>query len=352
MSSTIPTISGPAAGAVIRPPSRLADIRRHWLPLSQIAAGLSRLNASAQLTSDQLAALKRAGTWLGEMHPFKIYQYPAVLRADETSLDDWWRMFLVRAGRVLESDATGTDEIDAEPDTDSFPFGASLTDNEITVPENLPQFWFWLEITSGSPTAAVVRYSDSPTDSSYDDSVNPAWTSTDPWSTWPVPDDTHVPIGYVDTQTRLTEKVALVRQFLRADLVSVPSAGSTLARFKITGLADADYVSAVRAEGAGFGTANFYIAKPDNMRPSVASEVIDGVTITYTWPPTGKDNNRTARDPSNLSEAQVCYPRYAVDQIIYAQEVSNGTGVSVSGSPVSWLELKPARVWARRYAQP
>lgn len=116
--------------------------------------------------------------------------------------------------------------------------------------------------------------------------------------------------------------------------------GLALCRFQITTLSNADYIGCSQWNGSIF-TGAVNIAKPELLRPSLSSEVIDGVTITYSS--YTSDNARTASDGTN-TEAELIYPRYRVNDIIYATPVQlNATGV---GS-VSWLEIKPARVWCR-----
>lgn len=147
--------------------------------------------------------------------------------------------------------------------------------------------------------------------------------------------------------------------------------------FAIIGLTLADYVSAVPlviTSTSGLtvtpGTA-VLVAKQNRMRPSVVSEVIDGVTITYSA--YTDDNNRTATDTSSNSEFQVAFPRYLTMYscgfsigpytgapayqllkslcVIKAVQIVGGAPVSASltGAP-AWEEITP-RVWARRYSQ-
>ena len=169
----------------------------------------------------------RPGMRAGEvLHPFKIYQPPWEF-VEGTVWATFWRTFRVRAGRVMETDATGTDAAtdavpNADPDALYYPTGSV----DIIIPAATAKFWFWLEIdTSGSATTAVVRYGPDPTVSSYTDGVNPAWSSSNEWDASPVPDADHVPIGWVDTNTNAAELRAVVRQLLRADVVQVGSGG-------------------------------------------------------------------------------------------------------------------------------
>ena len=147
--------------------------------------------------------------------------------------------------------------------------------------------------------------------------------------------------------------------------------------FAITALSNADtftavpitvsYVSGVL--NLAFGTA-VSVAKHNRLRPSVTSELIDGLTITYSAY-TG-DNTRTASDGTN-TEYQVAFPRYttmaalsfsgylttpptgATALAFLASQcvvkcASFNTGAETGGTPIMFEELTP-RVWARRYIQ-
>ena len=126
--------------------------------------------------------------------------------------------------------------------------------------------------------------------------------------------------------------------------------------FAIRALSNADYYVARTFDGTNLGATDVYLAKPARLRPSVAAEVIDGVGITYSS--YTADNARTASDGTN-TEFQVVFPRFTayatapsgVDDlaVVFAVPVVNGTGVMAGSAPVTWLEISPARVWARRF---
>jgi hypothetical protein len=78
------------------------------------------------------------------------------------------------------------------------------------------------------------------------------------------------------------------------------------------------------------------VSKPTGAK-LIAGEIIDTVPITYT---NFDDNNRLASDGTN-TEFQVMFPRYAVGQSIIAAKANDGL----------FYEVKPARVWARRFNQ-
>ena len=132
---------------------------------------------------------------------------------------------------------------------------------------------------------------------------------------------------------------------LQVDLVKSAAGQAGMAKqFQITSLHADNYVSAKEYDGSSQSGDTVYIYKPDLICPNISSETTDGVTITFTWPNDGsEENNRLATDAGG-SEYQVLFPRYKVDQIIVAVQLAN-----VDGTP--WIEVAPARVWARRYTQ-
>ena len=124
-----------------------------------------------------------------------------------------------------------------------------------------------------------------------------------------------------------------------------------------------DYFTAKTWNGFITGSDSILIAKAPRQRPSVASEIIDGITITYSSY-TGS-NNRTATDGTNF-EFQVVFPRYTTASylntsgasfnnnmaIVSAYTPLNGNFVTGSnGKQVYLEECLPHRVWARRYSQ-
>jgi hypothetical protein len=131
--------------------------------------------------------------------------------------------------------------------------------------------------------------------------------------------------------------------------------------FALTTLPGGDVVKGKTWNGSALGGSEVTIAKPHRLRKSIASEKIDSITITYATPggTADVDNNRTASD-GTTPEAQVVYPRYTTLTrlgeatpgtnslaLIVAAKPANGTGIA----GVDWIEVLPARVWARRFTQ-
>jgi hypothetical protein len=201
------------------------DIREDWRSINQLEAQRRALATDLAIAQDQINNL-RVSSARGPIHPFKIYQLPWNLRTGTPAASDW-RKVRVRAGRVLETDASGTDGA-SNPDAQLFPATGAAGCTEITVPADTAAFWFWLEIgSSAGSTTAIVRYHTNPIASSFDGGGVPAqaWTSSSPWTDYPHIDASHVPIGVVDSNSRKTDFLLLIRQFVRTDLVSSVASG-------------------------------------------------------------------------------------------------------------------------------
>jgi hypothetical protein len=156
-------------------------------------------------------------------------------------------------------------------------------------------------------------------------------------------------------------------------------ASSSTALFIITSLTNADYFVGIQLASAivsgslvvslvgGFVN----IAKHNRLRPSVVTEIMDGVTLAYSE--FTSDNYRVATDSGGNTEFQVAFPRYiAAATLGYSTSsfpLSGGTaatflvsqcvlkcaqitGQSIVAGPTvcQWEEAAP-RVWARQYNQ-
>lgn len=155
--------------------------------------------------------------------------------------------------------------------------------------------------------------------------------------------------------------------------LTASAGGAAVSLFAVSTLRGGDYflgrqLSNFRLAGglpvADVAAADTPIAKPVPIRRSVVSESIDAVTITYRDALDGSaDNNRIANDGAQ-DESQVVFPRYitytdltlaapiatGAQCVIAACQPDGGTGVfDNTGKAITWLELSPARVWAKRF---
>jgi hypothetical protein len=149
--------------------------------------------------------------------------------------------------------------------------------------------------------------------------------------------------------------------------------GADIAAFAISTLSGGDYFLARRLSNfrrdtgiakADVSPIDTKIAKPPTIRRSITSELIDGITINYRAAGgSDDDNNRIANDGAT-DESQCVYPRFitlatlgftdtvplTAQCVIYASQLTGGAGVfDGDDKPIEWLELSPARVWAKRF---
>lgn len=193
------------------------DIRRSWRDVAQVAHGLSRTNAAVQAVLDQVNGARKALGLVDQMHPFRLYNLPGILRVESDPEIDW-RRFRVRAGKVIFDNANGVDATGTDgQDNDPYGWGFdNLPGTDIEVPEDEERWWFWLDFSFSEETGwgAVVR--------NYSDPAATAEANPSPWASFPVLDGRHIPLGYVDTKTRLDERTAIVRQYVFTDLMFGP----------------------------------------------------------------------------------------------------------------------------------
>jgi hypothetical protein len=126
---------------------------------------------------------------------------------------------------------------------------------------------------------------------------------------------------------------------------------SSVAMFRVTAYwtsgsnTYSDYVVARTWDGTTLGSTDIYIARPPNLRPSITSETIDGVAITYTW---SNGNQRSATDGTN-TETQKVFPRYTTGtapfDIIFAASVAKTGVAAVDAQSTPWQEISPSRTW-------
>jgi hypothetical protein len=306
----------------MRSPLRVGqDARRNWRRINELDAALARTDRAVEAQGIELAGMGRLAAYQGlGLHPFRLYRL--TLRRVGWSGGAEWRTFRVRAGRVMGTDVTsGTDGV-ADPDGGVKPDGPF----DVVVPENCPRYWFWLDL-SGTP---MVRHGEDPAQAG--------------WSGFPEPDAEHVPIGWVDTRSKAAEGTAVVRQFLRGDLVVAGGGGAEIKRYRVKSVA-ANYLVCRTWDGAAEGGADVKVAKPPELR-HVASEVVEGVTISYTYQSRANnlDGQRLAGAAGFATQTEIVIPVWRVNSEIWAMKPAGGTGVTEA----AWLDLNVAgRMWCQ-----
>ena len=117
--------------------------------------------------------------------------------------------------------------------------------------------------------------------------------------------------------------------------------GLKIARYRFKSMGT-DHLVCRTWDGTTDGASDIFIAKSPKLRFSITSETIDVLTITYSSYNIG---SQTRVATGTISENQAIVPRFLVNDIIYA--VSASTGVTVSSSPVSLIDLNlDARAWS------
>ena len=280
------------------------------------------------------------------LYPFKIYQ-PPWETIDGVDWGFFWRTFRVRAGRVMETDATGTDAAtdgtpNADPDALHYPTG----NVDVRVPASTAKFWFWLEVdTSASPTTAVVRYGPDPTADAYTPAggdPTAAWTTTRAWSIGPIPDANHIPIGWVDTNTEAENLRSVVRQLLRADVVQVGGgAAAESTRLMTLQSFHFNYLICRPDGGASDGSSDVTVALQPELRDTITTEDIGGETWDYdSYDASDQSRNATY---GAITEHQFITPRFLAGARVPVDRCLN-TGVKGDGT--SGLTVDAAAVAA------
>lgn len=124
------------------------------------------------------------------------------------------------------------------------------------------------------------------------------------------------------------------------------SGGGGAERFRVKSV-QGDYVTCRTWDGTTEGGTDIKIAKPPKLRHSVTSESIEGVTISYSYSTRSNNNDgqRTA-SASGASQTEIIMPVYITNDVIFATKPLRGTGVSVSGTPLEYLDLNvDGRAW-------
>lgn len=188
------------------------DSRKNWRRINEHAGDLDSVWRDLRLLKsevDRLRGLLRTGATT--MHPFRIYNVPSRLGGGYAA--DIWRKFRVRSGSVIFESATAVNAGGTDGETDPDSSGASISSTNIfTVPDETSAYWVWLEMLWGGTSWTVtVKHGAAPDENG--------------WTDWPALDGRHIPIGKIDTQTKTATKQALVRQYLRGDIIFGPVEG-------------------------------------------------------------------------------------------------------------------------------
>lgn len=215
---------------------------RHWQNIrDQADTATHHANTLAAIQQQMARNLQKQTMVSSGMHPFKIYQLGPRARSimklapAENEATVFWRRVRVRYGLYfLDAGGTlptGTDEMDLPFDDVLFHKSngdkpADYSDADIIVDVETPVFFIWIEAnTSVTPQTAVIRYGPTPLATTYtsDDDSDLDWVSTNPWADYPALSTEHVMIGFVDSNTRKTQKQVIIHQLVSGHIVTVGS---------------------------------------------------------------------------------------------------------------------------------
>jgi hypothetical protein len=171
-----------------KPLTTADDYRRNWKTINRHGAALERTVQGLATAQKRVGELAPRAAALPS-HPFEIYVYPPELRPSPAAED--WRTVRVRAGTVFvdwqEVTVTGTDGL-TNPDNPEL-----STSGDIVCTAATAKYWLWLQLAAST---ASVQHGATP----------PTW------------DSSHIPLGWVDTQTYSADSRVVIRQFIRTDL--------------------------------------------------------------------------------------------------------------------------------------
>jgi hypothetical protein len=135
-----------------------------------------------------------------------------------------------------------------------------------------------------------------------------------------------------------------------------PQAGTTSAvgptRMRVQSVSG-DYLVCKSWDGSAEG-ASVNVAKTPELRHSVTSQVIEGVTVSFAYASrtNNLDGKRTATGSGYADQVEIVIPVYMDDDSslceIWADQPAGGTGVSVGGTPLIWMDTnRNGRAWCQ-----
>ena len=135
---------------------------------------------------------------------------------------------------------------------------------------------------------------------------------------------------------------------------STPSSGEGGTRFRVKSV-QGDYITCHTWDGSTEGSTNVLIAKPPNLRHSITSQTINSLSITYSGHNIdGGKCTRTASatwEGGTITQNEMVLPPWqiagtSVAAEIWADEPTGGTGVTVSGNALTWIDKNlDGRAW-------
>ena len=137
-----------------------------------------------------------------------------------------------------------------------------------------------------------------------------------------------------------------------AEDVYLAAPGAT--RFRVKGV-QGDYVTCRTWDGTTQGGDDILVAKAPALRHSLLAQTIDGNSVTFDGHTiTGGVCKRVAHAAGFTDQNEYVLPQWQIstgqDSEIWAIQPTAGTGVSVGGIAVDWLDLNvDARAWCEAF---
>lgn len=133
--------------------------------------------------------------------------------------------------------------------------------------------------------------------------------------------------------------------------VAAPGSGATVKQFKITSIANSDYLVCRTWDGTTLGDADVNVAKPYTLRQGpFHGKTLNGIAYSYL---TSQRRSLTHATLASATSEEVVTPPYAVDDQILAVEPKGGpTGGYVTSSlaAATWEDTNSlGRVWLPPY---
>ncbi len=135
----------------------------------------------------------------------------------------------------------------------------------------------------------------------------------------------------------------------RAEMPTTGGTGSTspVTRLKITVIAD-DYITCNTWDGTTAGTDPIIVAKPPTLRSAVTAYAAPGETFNCTYDATAATRTATGATTGIVETHKLNVP-YAVGDEIFAAVSVGDTGVEITGTPVTYVDLNvDGRHWVRQ----
>jgi len=131
---------------------------------------------------------------------------------------------------------------------------------------------------------------------------------------------------------------------------------SDISRYRVQSV-QGDYLTCHTWDGTDESTDDVYVAKPPHLRHSLTAQTVNAVAVTYSnYSISGGVCTRDADASGYATQDEMVIPQYQLgegaDGEVWAAEVADGTGVTVTGTTLATsIDLNlDARAWCQYFA--